>query len=282
MFGCLLRRVWMSRSNVKVTRDKKHCTPITPRQWQNGMCSLQTTSSSKQQTVPFRCCWGWFRGPACGLCLVKHLCLSLLVILMPSVFHYLFSLLLPSMLWHCLFGGKKGIRPVKKWGDGGDQHWLVWMEWRPTGWSVCLPLLIFPCIIKSRSSLLAPAHLCGPRKRAVKQWYVCVSLLYCASRWVSLLWCVSVLASFLWWWCVVLSWLKTTWSRTASVGQYLFTVKTALISRCLLSTSLSRMSKNTSVWWWSVCFALLWCSLCVRVTVHNCHCNLLIRVASVG
>jgi len=34
---------------------------------------------------------------------------------------------------------------------------------------VCLPLLIFPCTIKSRSSLLARAHPGGPGKRAVKQ-----------------------------------------------------------------------------------------------------------------
>jgi len=49
-------------------------------------------------------------------------------------------------------------------GDGGGGHWLVRMEWRPAGWSVCLPLLILPCNIKSRSSLLAPAHLGGPGK----------------------------------------------------------------------------------------------------------------------
>jgi len=39
-----------------------------------------------------------------------------------------------------------------KWDGSG--HWLVRMEWRPAGWSVCLPVLIFPCTIKSRSSLL--------------------------------------------------------------------------------------------------------------------------------
>jgi len=38
----------------------------------------------------------------------------------------------------------------------------------------CLPLLIFPCIIKSRISLLAPAHPGGPGKRAVKWLCVCV------------------------------------------------------------------------------------------------------------
>jgi len=39
---------------------------------------------------------------------------------------------------------------------------------------VCLPLLISLCTIKSRSSLLAPAHPGGPGKRAVKRlwwWY---------------------------------------------------------------------------------------------------------------
>ena len=53
--------------------------------------------------------------------------------------------------------------------DGGGGHWLVRMEWRPAEWSACLPLLIFPCTIKSRSSLLALAHPGGPGKRAVKQ-----------------------------------------------------------------------------------------------------------------
>jgi len=26
-------------------------------------------------------------------------------------------------------------------GDGGGEHWLVRMEWRPAGWSMCLPSL---------------------------------------------------------------------------------------------------------------------------------------------
>jgi len=78
------------------------------------------------------------------------------------------------VLWHCWLGGRKGIRPVKKWRDGGGRHWLDRREWRPAGWSVCLPLLIFPCTIKSRGSLLARAHPGGPRKRAVKRLCVCV------------------------------------------------------------------------------------------------------------
>ena len=63
----------------------------------------------------------------------------------------------------------KALLFVKIWGDGGGGHSLVQMGWRLAGWSVCLPLLIFPCTIKSRSSLLAPAHLGGPGKRAVKR-----------------------------------------------------------------------------------------------------------------
>jgi len=63
---------------------------------------------------------------------------------------------------------------VLMWGDDGGGHWLVQMEWRPAGWSVCLPLLISPCTIKSWSSLLAPAHPVGPGKRAVKRlWCSC-------------------------------------------------------------------------------------------------------------
>ena len=44
-----------------------------------------------------------------------------------------------------LAGRQEGHPACKKCGDGGDGHWLVRMEWRPAGWSVCLPLLIFPC-----------------------------------------------------------------------------------------------------------------------------------------
>jgi len=54
-------------------------------------------------------------------------------------------------------------------GDGGGGHCLVRMELYTAGWSMCLPLLIFHCTIKTRGSLLAPAHPGGPRKRAVKR-----------------------------------------------------------------------------------------------------------------
>jgi len=56
--------------------------------------------------------------------------------------------------------------------------WWRWALISPDGVApsrtVCLPLLIFPCTIKSRSSLLAPVHSGGPGKGAVKRLCVCV------------------------------------------------------------------------------------------------------------
>jgi len=76
---------------------------------------------------------------------------------------------------------RKGIWPVKM-GDGGGGHWLVRMEWRPARWSVCLPLLIFLCTIKSRSYLLAPAHQGGPGKKGRKMVVVVDISLNCCSN----------------------------------------------------------------------------------------------------
>jgi len=72
-----------------------------------------------------------------------------------------------------LVGRQEGHPASKKMGDAGGGHCLVRMEWRPVGWLVCLPLLVFPYTIKSRSSLLAPAHPDGPGKRAVKRLWWC-------------------------------------------------------------------------------------------------------------
>jgi len=59
-------------------------------------------------------------------------------------------------------------------GDDGGGHWLVRLEWCPVGWLVCLHLLMFPCTMKSRSSVLALAHPGGPGKRAIKWMCVCL------------------------------------------------------------------------------------------------------------
>jgi len=75
-----------------------------------------------------------------------------------------------------LVGRQEGHPACKKYGEfGGGGHWLVRMEWRPAGWLVFLPLLIFPCTIKSRSSLTGT---CSPgwsrkkgRKTVVVVWW---------------------------------------------------------------------------------------------------------------
>jgi len=84
-------------------------------------------------------------------------------------------------------------------GDGGGGNCLVRMEWRPSGWSVCLPLLIFPCTIKSRSSLLAPAHPGGPGKRAVKRLWWWLELTVRRHTWMDTNVNVSFSAITLWW-----------------------------------------------------------------------------------
>jgi len=87
--------------------------------------------------------------------------------------------------WYCdLFKvGQISDNICKKiWGYGGSGHWLVRMEWRPAGWSVCLPLLIVLCTIKSRSSLLAPAHPGGPDKRGHKTVVVLVVVVVIISQ----------------------------------------------------------------------------------------------------
>jgi len=77
-------------------------------------------------------------------------------------------------------------------GDGGGGHCLVWMEWRPARWSVCLPLLIFPCTIKSRlqkfsSGTGSPGW---PGKRAIKRlwWWLCYQLFSLKLELPSVLW----------------------------------------------------------------------------------------------
>ena len=86
--------------------------------------------------------------------------------------------LLPSVLWRCWLGGRKGIRPVKN------------IEWWGTGMAICLErdadlhmaqLMPLPLTVSCFSNIqigvtfLVPDHLGSPGKRAVKR--VCVRVL---------------------------------------------------------------------------------------------------------
>ena len=54
--------------------------------------------------------------------------------------------ILPSVLWQCWLGSRKDIQTVKNMGDSGGVHWLVRIEWRPAGWSVCLCVCLCVCV----------------------------------------------------------------------------------------------------------------------------------------
>ena len=84
---------------------------------------------------------------------------------------------LPSVLWCCWLGGRKGIRPVKK------------LEWCNTGMVICLErdadlhmaqLMPLPLTVSCFSKIqigftfLVPAHPGSPGKRAFKCVCVCV------------------------------------------------------------------------------------------------------------
>ena len=93
------------------------------------------------------------------------------------------SSFLPSVLWRCWLGGRKGIRPVKteRWGadvvicleQGADLHMAQLMP---------LPLTVsFSSKIQIGFTFLVPAHPGSPGKRAVKRVCVWFSkfILYC-------------------------------------------------------------------------------------------------------
>ena len=79
--------------------------------------------------------------------------------------------LMPSVLWRCWLGGRKGIRPVKNWvvgvgmviclEQGADLHIAQLM---------LLPLTV-SCFSKTQIgfTFLVPAHPDGPGQRAVKR-----------------------------------------------------------------------------------------------------------------
>ena len=84
---------------------------------------------------------------------------------------------LPSVLWRCWLGGRKGIRPVKNRVVGywrgyvsGVSCWLAYM-------SQLMPMpLTVSCFSKIQIgfTFLVRAHLGSPGKRAIKRLCVCV------------------------------------------------------------------------------------------------------------
>jgi len=90
---------------------------------------------------------------------------------------------MPSVLWRCWLGGRKGIQPVKKlerWGtgivicleQGADLH---------TAKRMPLLLLTVSCFSKIQFgfTFLVPAHPCSPGQRAFKRVCACARAHVC-------------------------------------------------------------------------------------------------------
>ena len=85
----------------------------------------------------------------------------------------------PSVLWRCWLGGRKGIWPVKNL-SGGVLAWLSLERDADLHMAQLMPLpLTVSCFSKIQISFtfLVPSHMGGPGKRAVKRMCVCVCLI---------------------------------------------------------------------------------------------------------
>jgi len=83
----------------------------------------------------------------------------------------------PSLLWRCWLGGRKGIQPVKNWVVGCSCGYLSGARCRfAYGPLMPLPLTV-SCFSKIQIgfTFLVPVHLGSHGKRAVKLVYVCVT-----------------------------------------------------------------------------------------------------------
>ena len=146
-------------------------------------CKLQV--KGRVTSNSFRCTWGACLAGFSSLSIAssRHTCptsdsaLADRCVHLWIIFTYLlFATSVPSVLWHCWLGGRKGIRPVKTewWGAGvviclergADLH---------TAQLTPLPLTV-SCFSKIQIdfTFLVLAHLGSPGQRAVKRVCVCV------------------------------------------------------------------------------------------------------------
>ena len=126
-----------------------------------------------------RCSSLWHRVSACqsGCILEWILVCSLFIV----------CIIVPSVLWRCWLGGRKGILPVKNWVVG---CWHVYLSgarcrlaYGPAD-ATATPVLTHSCVSKVQigCTFLVPAHLGSPGKRAVKRVCVCVAESCCKRR----------------------------------------------------------------------------------------------------
>ena len=161
-----------------------------------------------------------------------------------------FSLsLLPSVLWRCWFGGRKGIRPVKNF------------EWWSTGTVICLErdadlhmaqLMPLPLTVSCFSKIqigftfLVPAHLGSPGKRAVTRVCVCVFSFFVSKVNVNTPNIANrhlrVTAYFLY----MLSWMSSSSSVTELTAVSIFRINLTEVSRRTATNCPFSMSRGPS------------------------------------
>ena len=104
-------------------------------------------------------------------CLPCHSCTQFSLF---SMYHC--DCVLPSVLWHCWLGGRKGIRPVKNWAVGYWHGYLSGARCRlDMAQRIPLPLTVC-CFSKIQIgfTFLVSAHPGSPGQRAIKRVCVCI------------------------------------------------------------------------------------------------------------
>ena len=173
---------WVANGVRVIPARYDHCVPVVSRAvafcadcslrsrvWCWSGCSRRRDKAVSQRPASiWRSCW--------KLDLVRSISVSCII----SHLHFEFAVCtLPSVLWRCWLGGRKGIRPVKNWvvgvgmviclERGADLHMAQLMP---------LPLTV-SCfsIIQIGFIFLVPTHSGSPGQRAVKRVCVCVCTL---------------------------------------------------------------------------------------------------------
>ena len=98
---------------------------------------------------------------------------------------------LPSVLWHCWLGGRKGIRPVKNWVVGFWHGYLSGARCRLAHGPADATVSCFSKI-QIGFTFLVPAHLGSPGQRAVKRVCVCMLSIHVSLH------CVIALSTVRW------------------------------------------------------------------------------------
>ena len=149
---------------------------------------------------------------------------------------------MPSVLWHCWLGGRKGIRPVKNWAVGCWRGCLSGVRCILLHVAQLMPLpLTVSCFSKIQIgfTFLVPAYPGSPGKKSVKR--VCVwergrverwvnlssELLYNVVTCLSINWDQDIRTLFIW----PMLWREQLGSQTGPVAVIVWLCKTAQSSK---------------------------------------------------